>query len=577
MSGPSLTLVPQILAQLAPMNGDAYQLYSGQVVTLVATLYAEDLQDGELIDFVNIALDSQGLPNQYLEFMVYPPDQPDIDTSQSKPNQFTVAVKLAKTGYGVGEAKLSVWLAGVGNFDPHKGNVYAQRHSNTNVQSAKLDAQVQTAVVVAPVIQSGVYMPMSTEDMIPSQGAFIYCRFDAYDASTFAPVPSFRLQLTGGPQLIPPYYYATTLALFYEDYAAASPDDAIAVLATAQSYSVNLATDQTGAAQVYVCPRKNCQIMATLSCNGSPLTEYVVVDLTHPKQEVDNPYPDPVYEKDGKVQMEGQAQFPVTIPRYPGVSPNDIIYLFCNGEYQTSMGVGDNQQTPLGDLKADCRRLRSVTYASDQPHNAVCYAVQPYVDGQNSDTPAFVSRTGYFYAEGRVLAATPLAVPEGYQSAPAPVLPDNPYGLPLNCANVAAGVRLSVPLAGLKLAVGDKLMLRLYLNGSRQAPYKLQPIAAAVAGPLGLSITPDALANQCVQWWFQARTFMGFGKNSLSEPGTFQAQYLIVGKYACYCSDVLTLALDTIPPAGANDGPPSFFARASSRQPAASRSESSWA
>ncbi len=551
MSGDTLKLLPDS----GSVGGGTYKFYAGQVVGLTATLTKGsglDVQNGARIVFSKIASARQSIQNPTFEFVVYPAGQDCIADEEDG----SVSVPLTRTGYGQGEAQLTVWLGGAtgGPFQ-----VSAQTWSG-DVKSDPLVFEAVLPLVFSTIGQSGCFLPLSQTDTVPSDGNFIYSSISVLDPDSGAPLPNMRVRIAGDADPVEAWW--VTQLLLYASYDAADSSDALSIYKdSALGYGGDLQTDESGSVELFVCAKHGTPALGGLQCLVGPveppiLTVFIVANV--PGGGSGTVGPPPIPDQGEPVKLDGQTEtFKVRIQKYQGVNKNDRVYLFCNGEYQCELFVDDAEAEPLGYLYPGCYGLRSLDYDEVQPANNLAFIVS------QADL-AIYSIKHSFLAQGQLPPAQP---PQSTCNAAAPYVVGNEVGLPLNCDRVSRGVRLRVPFRDLDVSIGDTIFLSGYLNAYRQDPYGDQPRGAVIQSPLGWRITPKMLRLGYADWWISSRSFMGFGQQRNGDLGTFQAQYRIfesplgtspVDSIAdatpLYCSEILSLPLDTIPPAGWDDG-----------------------
>ncbi|PMS37271.1 hypothetical protein B0G57_11739 [Trinickia symbiotica] len=561
MSGDTLTLTADVGATSG--EGGAYTFYSSQVVVLTATLTkggGADVLNGQEIVFSKIASPQQSIQNSTFEFVVFPADQncaPDSKTG-------SVSVTLQRTGYGRGVAQLSVWVGGA------TGGPY-QVSAKTwigDVTSDPLEFTVSKPIVFATTGRSGRFVPLSQRNTVPSDGSFAYCSVCVLDGDG-GPLTNMRVRLGARGDDIDAWW--VTQLLLYREYDADVSHALPVYKDSALGWGADICTDEFGCADVFVCAKASLPALGTLQSTVgaygmNSLTIFVVANVPDGGGGT-VAGPQPILQDGDELTLDGTSTtFDVQIPHYQGVNKNDHVYLFCNGEYQGDLLVQDATKDPVGKIQAGCFALRSIDYDEVQPENSVAYVV-------SQADQAFYSMTNWFRAKGPLPCATP---PEAIFTAPAPYVVGDELGLPLNCDRVSKGIRLRIPLGGLNVGLGYTVWLTVYLNGSRPDPFDDQPRGAIANGPVGWRLNGKMLQLGYAEWWFPSRTLMGYGQSSEGDLGTFQAQYRIYessltqpalvsvdAATPLYTSEILLLPLDTIAPAGWDDGRSQRFSEAS--------------
>lgn len=536
-----LTLVPD----RQPKN-EIY--YNYQIVTLTATLVrSKEIEEGETLHFLNVSTYDKGVPNTDVSLVAY-----QSGGGYEEVDATTVSVPITRTGPGEGYATLTVLVAGKSNADDQLADPYqvTAETEDKSIVSNSIVFKVADAELYSSVTRYGAFIPMSNSDMVPAQGSFVYYQFSVM-GDDLDPLPRMRIRLSGWALGMDGY--SITQVLLYDNYDSVQPlqwDPA----QDWKGFCLNLETDDQGHAEVFLCPKAGAsaadELRVSIGTDDESAGLFFVADLNDDDSGITAPYT-----KTSIVDIEGEDSVPVYIPKYPGASDTDIVYLFCNGEYQGTLSVDDINKDPLGSIGVAASGLYSTTYGQSQPENKIQYIV-PQAE------VVFVSPKGKFRAQG-TLQPVSLSDCDSGASAPAPLLPDDPYGYPINQKMASNGIRLRVPLDGLEIGIGDYIDINACINAFRQYPDKDEPRGVGFSAGDPMRISPSMMNDGYVDWWFQSSMFMGFGQNDKNEYGTFEARFKIVygrdeAEYSVqnkedvvtYCSDVLTLWIDTIPPTG---------------------------
>jgi hypothetical protein len=401
------------------------------------------------------------------------------------------------------------------------------------------------------------HLSVPQRDPIPSEGHFIYWSVSVIDPETKDPMPRMRFRTYGAG--LGGWPVGADRVLLFTNYEARDPSAALQAGEDADEvYCVISETDEDGHGEIFLCAGANQMLVGNILCDIAGQTlqpaTCVVVDLSQASGTRDAPYPaggDPV-------TLDGQnGTFDVVLPKYQGINAYDVAHLFCNGDYLGYYVVEPPINTPAATKPFSCYGLRSTYYDQGQVEkNRIFYYVW---QGE-----PLISEVGHFSAEGPLpLAQMPNCT--GGESAPAPSMPGNPDGEPINCDMIACGARIRIPLDSLQVYVGDEIQFGIYINGYRASPFKNQIRARLLNNPLGFVVTPRMLRLKYAEWWFQSDPFMGFGQNEKGDPGTFEARYSIsrIDINFCsklvYISDTLRIKIDTIPPGEYDNGGSDIF------------------
>jgi hypothetical protein len=533
-----LTLCPDGLRAIE--NGN-FESYIGQVVELVATLTGPNVQDGDPIVLSNIVSESQGAQAEGLQLVIYPTVQDYAYTVDNTTYQVTVTSKLAEPETCV--AKLSVFVVRGGN-----ARLISATAMGGTVSAVPVAFDVLLPRVFIPVVQSGVLLRQASDDMIPSQGSFIYARIEVTD-SAFKPIPNMRVHLYSKGIYEDNITWASKIWI-YTDYYAQTPGDALQwkdddVL----GLGCDALTNALGICEIFVCAKQDQAAAATLAVsvgnNNNDITEFVVIDLAaignaaiNPPQPPKNPLPLDDY----------PDTFKPLFSTYRHIAAGDRIYVICNAGYQGRLNVtaGNFDSPSLWKVPVSSLGVLSVDY-DDAAQNRMSEVIA-------SNQQITYSIGQLFLAQGSVTLAELDAI-NGVPNAPAPLIADNPNGLPYRFEMVERGVCITIPIGDLDVKIGDVIDLSICLNGYRGCPHALVPRGVVLRGPFLWEITPQLIAMGCAQWWMQADCFVGFGQTSDGDLGGLQAQYQIFrGGVSIYISEVFSAPLDTIPPSGYDDG-----------------------
>ncbi|MEX3958214.1 hypothetical protein [Trinickia sp. EG282A] len=329
---------------------------------------------------------------------------------------------------------------------------------------------------------------------------------------------------------------------------------------------VELVTDASGAAEVFVCGKFNASAvpdvpiatadklfwqLGVASDSGYAFDWLIMLDLSK-KANIAPP------EVPQQLNLTSNPRVTIGIPFYQGATPSDIAFLFCNGEFQgASPVVPKGEANDVATFNISTSSLRSKDY-NDRSNNSLQYAIKLRAGDVIVSFAASVS------ADGIPPAIHPPAV-EGETPAPPP--------LPVGGSGFVAGwpingrggmLQLRVPLEDPALdsvKVKDIVEMYVYLNGYRPWADGLdEPRGKVLQGVYYFTVTPMIKNGQPMIFDFQAADLTGFGnKFTTGEMGTLEAQYTIFSsdakdkqtRAALYRSLPLTLGLDTVPPAGA--------------------------
>lgn len=516
--------------------------------------------------------------------------------------EFTATLSLSEAG---STANLPVVFRGVGvkpglQLQPygHKGSDwYPVPGHDDEVQVymtqpdafhgvATLRALVVGQTLVAGTVSASMTSPQCASNSLPYSTYGVYAQMTSYpgilDASDVDQTPSssagnylvyrFQVMADGSDDEIQAYSGLPNMCVrlteagqdaggsflqdvdFYDDYDALKP---LVVNAGTAPLSLDVVTDADGVARLYVCAQGGKTTCASLLCQAGIIESEVGPILVADTQAFGTSPPAPFCENPVALNDAGSSTIEATVPQdYDGADPDDVIFLFCNGRFQ-SVGTLSQVRFPL---QLACVRSASPPYA-DTISNELYYVA----------TSAGMVRVSSIFPFGAT-GAPPAAAFEPIATAfadvlTAPSLVEAADGWPVNCTTVADGLTVSVPY-DTRMRLGDQVAIEIVLNGYRlssQEPTGMSlPMAGGEPWPWSLVVTSLARRQGCIEWRYQPYHFLGFGQLQASDDssgtvGTLAARYYVsrAGIGVAYCSEVLTIGIDTIAPSGRigmNDG-----------------------
>ncbi len=334
---------------------------------------------------------------------------------------------------------------------------------------------------------------------------------------------------------------------FYDGYDALTP---MVVDAATVPLSLDVVTDADGEACLYVCAQGGKTICASLTCQAGIVASEVGPILVADTQAFGTSPRAPFCDNPVALDDAGASTVDATVPQdYDGAAPSDVIFLFCNGRFQ-SVGRLSQVRFPL---QLACLRSESPPYA-DTIGNELYYVAA-------SAEMVRVSSVFPFGATGTPPAAAFEPIAAAFADLlTAPSLVEADDGWPVNCATAADGLTISVPYDA-RMRLGDQVAIEIALNGYRLSSKEPTGMSLPMQGgepwPWPLAVTSLARKQGYLEWRFQPYHFMGFGQlqafdDSSGTVGTLAARYYVsrAGIGVAYCSGVLTIGIDTIAPSG---------------------------
>lgn len=527
----------------------AFAFYSFQIVTLTATLTLD--VDG-VTDKIPVIFDKVGAQSG---LNLTPYGNEGVDWySTGRDDQVQVYMKQLDSLHGV--AVLRVLVTGsVPVLDVSQAFTEAFIGSNDKPKYSSNQIQFRTLSIKSYVPSYVGVLDTSSVDQTPvsSSGNYLYYRVEVTadgkdgDVPAFQGLPNMCVRLTAASPdessdflervLLYPSLDATSLPVSY------FPDDS-------RTPFVDLKTDENGLAELYICARGGKDACAAISCQtgewASLIGPVLVVDIDSSDTNLLAPScPNPL-------ALTGASTVEAIIPPGSDLQQGCKVFLFCNGRFQ-SVGQFSGQQLQLPFQSASLRS-NSAPYSDVLPNKLY------YVAANSAGIR--VSPTLSFYATGIPPAA---AFEQPYPSASdtllaAPEIREATDGWPINCATIANGLTIRVPINA-QMRLGGVVIIQMEMNGYHLASN--EPIGFNLPQPRDAS-NPSALAFTAfdqsqgyIDWHYQPNYFTGFGQLHSSDGaagslGTLGVRYIVKydGEEAGYYSEILLIGLDTLPPDG---------------------------
>lgn len=521
----------------------AFAFYSFQIVELTATL---SLDAPGKVDTLTVVFSNIG-SKPGLQLVPY--GREGVDWSSVPDHDDQVQVNMTQLDPLHGEAVLLALV--VGNTKV-SGSTKAQIGSDY----ASGPLAYRTFPVAAQMTSYPGILNASAVDQTPSSSAgnYLYYRLQVMTDGSDGEIPAYtglpnmciRLTAAGADE------YGSFLGdvCCYDDYAAVTPLS----IDAARPLSLDLKTDASGVAGLYICAKGGKTVCSSITCKAGIVEPQIgpilVADVDAFGTTPDAPHcANPV-----ALDQAAGSTVEASVPQhYAGASVSDLIFLFCNGRFQ-SVGVLSEQQFPI---QLACLRSTSLTFG-DTIDNQIDYVAS----GSNM---VRVSAAFSFDATGTPPPAAFGSVSTGYaEKLAAPLIREAADGWPVNCATIADGLTIIVPIDA-KMQLGDQIVVQMTLNGYRLASYQptgmCVPDVAAASWPSSLVVTSFAQAQGSIDWRYQPYHFLGFGQLQKSDYtsgslGVLNVRYLVTRdrEGVVYGSEVLSIGIDTIAPSGAYEG-----------------------
>lgn len=527
---------------------NAFAFYALQIVELTATLTldANGVTDGLAVVFDRAGPESASLNPYGIENVDWYPV--DGDGTQ-------VMVYMKQTGPRTGIAKLRVLVVGTTSTP----NRLSQGGTSASIASGYRSNEIQYDIFGAGTWATSYpgLLNASEVDQTPSssQGNYLYFRLqvtsDGSDGETpaFTGLPNMLIRLTASdPEERSDFL---TQVLLYTD--TVGPPCNVDV--SNQTPTVDLVTDATGLAELYVCAKAGETACASVTCDGGVVAPDIGPILVADFGALQSSPAAPHCDNPVDLALSGQT-IEAAIPDYRNAAQGDGIFLFCNGRFQGAGILPDALKLPLP-FQAASLRSQSPPY-SDSEQNALYYvAARRNMISVSSAFP--------FIATGALPKAVLEAVtPKNSNRLAAPVILEADDGWPINCSVIAGGLTVRIPIDSGKLKLGDVIVVQMALNGYRIEPDESIGMAIPMPGgavnwPESLVVTSSVMARPHIDWRFQSYHFMGFGQlrsliGDSGSVGTLECRYTVQRddgfSYCAYCSETLSTGLDTISPDG---------------------------
>jgi hypothetical protein len=522
--------------------------YSFQIVEFVATLALD--ADGET-EGLPVAFENIGESGTSLQ--PYGKEGVDWFPVDGDPTQVLVYMKRLDARRGV--AKLRALVVGTISTknDVKRGETRALIGST--YQSNPLEYCIFGVYAQAPSYPG--ILNVSPVDQTPSSSHGNYLHYqlqvttDGTDGeiSAYTGLPNMCISLTAAGSDVDSTFL--TNVLLYTNPA----EPARIVDTSSGTPTLDLITDAEGTADLYVCAKANRTACASISCQAGVavpaigpilVTNIAALDSSLTAPDCDNPL----------TLDAGVSTAQAKMPKYKDAQAGDQIFLFCNGRYQSSGVLPESLYLTLP-FQTGCVRSEDATYG-DQEQNKVWY-----VTASNQVTR--VSPIKPFRATGEPpVAKWETVSPEFPEPLAAPVILEAADGWPVNCNTIASGLTVRVPIDANTMQLGDVIVIQMMLNGYRVASNEPLGMRLPTPGnggdwPESLVVTTHAMSQGYITWRFLQYHFQGFGqlhsaKQDSGAVGTLNCRYTVQrvdgNTFVAYCSSILSIGLDTIPPDG---------------------------
>ena len=521
----------------------AYAFYSFQIVELTATL---SLDAPGNVDNLQVVFENIG-PKPGLQLAPY--GREDVDWFSVPGHDDQVRVNMTQLDPLHGEAVLLALVVG-------ETRVSGSIKASIGSEYASGPLTYYTLRVAAQMTSYPGILNASAVDQTPSSSAgnYLYYRLQVMTDGTDGEIPAY----TGLPNMCirltaaGPDEYGSFLekVCCYDDYAAVT---ALSI-DTARPLSLDLKTDADGVADLYICAKGGKTACSGVTCKAGMVEPQIgpilVADPDAFGTSPDAPHCANPVALDQAVGSTVDASVP---QNYAGASSSDQIFLFCNGRFQ-SAGVLSERQFPI---QLACLRSTSLSFG-DTTDNEIDYVA-------SGSGMVRVSAAFSFDATGTPPPAAFESVSTGYaEKLAAPSIREAADGWPVNCATIADGLTIIVPIDA-RMQLGDQIVVQMTLNGYRLAsnqPTGMSvPDGAAASWPSSLVVTSFAQAQGSIDWRYQPYHFLGFGQLQTSGDasgslGVLNVRYLVTrqSEGLVYGSEVLSIGIDTIAPSGAYEG-----------------------
>jgi hypothetical protein len=541
---PSIDITIDTLPPLP--NSERRAFFTGKIVTITAYVGIDNgyIADGDTASFYSFNTGASMLPYDGFRRI----DEDGAVIVDLKPTH----EQGSKTGTATFRAL--VWTT----FD---NKIYAKSSRTGDLQSNPYFYRVSqpsaTALAGQPTLLA---IPTATEACAtPASGNYAHYRFTVWDPDREVPLKDMCVRLSSREDAYNIHGYA-----FYERMTNDSTEN---LDAGNDKQYIDLVTDEHGMAEVFICGKFNP--------SASPDVPIRTIDTltwrVGMSQESGYELPWLMLLNFSAMANVGLPRAPkdlslsrvqsvsVGIPFYDGATGDDFVFLFCNGEFQGSQRVvpsGENQD--VASIQVPTCGLRSTDYG-DVDKNYLQYAIKRSVGD------VVMSPRASFPATGVPPEVRPLPVGAGGGVPPPVPVSGGGFvaGWPINSRGSMLQLRIPLEDAALSdILVGDFFELKIYLNGFRAwMDGTDEPRGKVLQGPGDAKVTPMIKqGKQEMIFDFQADDLAGFGqKFTTGELGTLEAQYTVLrsagdkrdNDAAIYRSEVMTLGLDTIAPAGA--------------------------
>lgn len=520
---------------------DAYAFYSYQIVELTATL---SLNANREADNLTVVFDNVGSKP---ELTLAPYGKEGVDWFPVPGRDDQVQVDMTQVTPSLGRAALKVLVVG-------RTSVSGSTSASIGSDYASGPVLYRTFGVAAHVTSYPGILAVPQVDQRPSSsgGNYLCYRLQVTTAERDDGIAAY----TGLPNMCIRLFAADDeqdsgfldKVRFFDAYEAPA---ALNVDADGASLFLDLTTDASGVACLYICAKGGTPACASLTCKAgiveAEIGPILVVDTSASVTSLGAPYcDDPVV-----LDRETGATFVANVPQdYVGAAPTDRIFVFCNDRFQSAGTLAQAQFA----CQLACLRSES-----------------PPFDDVTGDELYYVASSAGMVRVSSVFAFDATGTPppvrldqvsaENSDPLRAPSIKEAADGWPVNCGTIADGLTIIVPVDD-EMELGDQIVIQMALNGFRLASdepvgMSVPPSEGPAPWPSALVVTSFAREQGSIEWRYQPYLFMGFGQlhsldSTLGSLGTLTARYLVErsGQGIVYCSELLSIGIDTIPPSG---------------------------